>query len=284
MSAPHAASTPRPPLLVLGWGNPGRGDDALGPLFVERLQVIVGDHPRVAWLSEMQLQPEHALDLAGRAHVLLVDVSTEATPPFALSTVEARRDVSLTSHAMSPQALLETCRRLPCEPPPTTLLAVHGEQFGLGDPLSPAAERHLADALAWGEWWVLAHAPVAPPPDRVVYHICPRADLARAQAAGAYRADSLAREGFIHLSRAHQVRGTAQAYFAGVRDLVLLVIDPARLSVPLVYEAPAPLPTATPKPAGNRTEVYPHVYGPIDLGAIVAVIDLEACRSASAAG
>jgi predicted cupin superfamily sugar epimerase/uncharacterized protein (DUF952 family) len=108
-----------------------------------------------------------------------------------------------------------------------------------------------------------------------IFHICSRAALTAARAAGAYRADSLEREGFIHLSRAHQVLPTARAYFAGVPDLVLLVIDPALLTSRLEYEAPAPLPTPdarTAKPPSS--DLYPHCYGPIDLVAIVDVIDL----------
>jgi predicted cupin superfamily sugar epimerase len=66
---------------------------------------------------------------------------------------------------------------------------------------------------------------------------------------------------------------TAAAYFAGVPDLVVLVIDPTLLTARLVYEPPAPLPSSSPKntPPG---ELYPHCYGPIDLAAIVDVMEL----------
>ena len=94
-----------------------------------------------------------------------------------------------------------------------------------------------------------------------------------ARATGHYLADSLDGEGFIHLSRAHQVLPTAAAYFAGEPDLVVLVVDPTLLTARLVYEPPAPLPSASPKdtPPG---ELYPHCYGPIDLAAIVDVMEL----------
>lgn len=77
----------------------------------------------------------------------------------------------------------------------------------------------------------------------------------------------------MHLSRAHQVLPTARAYFGGVPDLVLLVIDPSRLAAPLRYEPPAPLPSATPKV--DDVELYPHCYGPLEIEAIVDVIDLD---------
>jgi predicted cupin superfamily sugar epimerase/uncharacterized protein (DUF952 family) len=111
-----------------------------------------------------------------------------------------------------------------------------------------------------------------PPTDAAIFHICARAALDAARAAGAYRPESLTHEGFVHLSRAHQVLPTASAYFAGVPDLVLLVIDPALLTAPLRYEPPAPLPSAQPKV--DDVELYPHCFGPLDLDAIVDVIDL----------
>ena len=111
-------------------------------------------------------------------------------------------------------------------------------------------------------------------PDAAVFHLCTRAAYEAARAAGAYRADSLQHEGFIHLSRAHQVQPTARAYFAGVPDLVLLVLDAASLGEALVFEPPAPLPTATPKPT-DAGELYPHCYGAIDLACIVDVMDMS---------
>ena len=111
------------------------------------------------------------------------------------------------------------------------------------------------------------------PNDHAVFHICRLEAVALARAAGQYRADSLDGEGFIHLSRAHQVLPTAAAYFAGIPDLVVLVIDPTLLTAPLVYEPPAPLPSASPKDHAGG-ELYPHCYGPIDLVAIVDVMEL----------
>jgi predicted cupin superfamily sugar epimerase/uncharacterized protein (DUF952 family) len=113
---------------------------------------------------------------------------------------------------------------------------------------------------------------MTPLSESAVFHICSRAALEAARTHGAYRAESLDGEGFIHLSRAHQVLPTARAYFAGVPDLVLLVIDPTLLTSPLRYEPPAPLPSDAPKPP--RDDLYPHCFGPIDLAAIVDAIDL----------
>jgi uncharacterized protein (DUF952 family) len=125
---------------------------------------------------------------------------------------------------------------------------------------------------------------LAEPMDLIIYHIGSRAALAAARDAGEYRADSLALEGFIHLSRAHQVAGTARTWFRGVPDLVVLAVNPARLSARLVYEPPAPPPRAAADAAADAaataqasaTELFPHCYGPIDLAAIDGVLELSA--------
>jgi uncharacterized protein (DUF952 family) len=74
-----------------------------------------------------------------------------------------------------------------------------------------------------------------------------------------YWADSLTTEGFIHCSLADQVAGSANRFYAGADDLLLLEIDPARLTSPLRHE-----------PAGSG-ELFPHVYGSINRSAVVAV-------------
>ncbi len=113
------------------------------------------------------------------------------------------------------------------------------------------------------------------PFDSHIFHLCSRAALTAACAVGTYRADSLATEGFIHLSRAHQVSPTARLYFVGVPDVVVLVVDPARLTARLVYELPASVIGHTSAPPDEVTEAhFPHCYGEINLAAIVDVIEL----------
>ena len=136
------------PTLVFGWGNASRGDDALGPLFIERLRALA--LPGVECLDDYQLQPEHALDLVGRVRVLFVDASVGCTAPFELATPRPARDASFSSHAMSPAALLQAYVDVQgTAPPPATLLAIRGERFELGEPLSEAAQLNLEAALTW---------------------------------------------------------------------------------------------------------------------------------------
>ena len=94
-----------------------------------------------------------------------------------------------------------------------------------------------------------------------------RTEWDRAVQIGRYAPESLAIEGFIHCSTIEQVSGTANRYYRGQRDLVLLRIDEALLNSPLKYERPD-------RGGGYREEMYfPHIYGPLNLGAVTEVID-----------
>ena len=134
------------PLLIFAYGNPSRGDDALGPLLLERLETL--NLPGVELLTDFQLQVEHAIDLQGRERVLFIDASVSSPPPFIFTRLAAAKDRSFTSHAMSPAAVLQACQELYGEAPPAWLLAVRGESFELGEPLSAAAEDNLEQAFA----------------------------------------------------------------------------------------------------------------------------------------
>jgi hydrogenase maturation protease len=143
------------PILVFGWGNPSRGDDALGPLFVERIEAL--NLPGVECLTDFQLQVEHALDLRDRQRVLFVDASVNAEAPYQLKPVAPARDKTFTSHAISAAAVLQAyCDVEDGEPPQTWQLAIRGEAFDLGEPLSEAAAQRLDEALAWAQNWLQA--------------------------------------------------------------------------------------------------------------------------------
>ncbi|MBI4996361.1 MAG: hydrogenase maturation protease [Rhodocyclales bacterium] len=140
------------PVLVFGWGNPSRGDDALGPLFVERIEAL--RLPGVECLTDFQLQVEHALDLKGRQRVLFVDASID-TLTIAANRIEPGRDATFTTHAISPQSVMQTYLDIErAEPPPCWLLAIGGRSFELGESLSDDAAYNLDAALAWAIEWL----------------------------------------------------------------------------------------------------------------------------------
>lgn len=137
-------------VFVLGWGNPGRGDDALGPRMLEDLEAEAARRPdwrEHGFLWDFQLQPEHALDLDGAAQVLFVDASTRAPAPYALTRVAPARDRSFTSHALSPQALLSVREDVAgAAAPAAWLLAIRGDTFELGAPIGAQTEARLEAA------------------------------------------------------------------------------------------------------------------------------------------
>ncbi len=141
------------PVLVFGWGNPSRGDDALGPLFVDAVEAMA--LPGVECLTDFQLQVEHALDLRGRERVLFVDASADAAAPFTVERLEPARDASFTTHAVSPQAILQVFGEVEGSPPPPCwLLAIRGETWELGEAQSGESLKNLRAALEWMKAWL----------------------------------------------------------------------------------------------------------------------------------
>jgi len=133
-------------VLVFGWGNPSRGDDGLGPAFVGEAK----RKPGVELLVDYQLQPEHALDLVGREEILFVDASTTHAEPFEVFEVSPGPAVTLTTHHLSPGALLAIFERITGRPAPRArVLAIRGWSFALGEVLSERGRANLDAALAW---------------------------------------------------------------------------------------------------------------------------------------
>ena len=97
---------------------------------------------------------------------------------------------------------------------------------------------------------------------RLILHITTASEWAAAQEAGEYVAPSLEAEGYIHCSLPTQVVNVANWFYRDIPDLVLLCIDPNRLTSPLRWEPSAD------SFAGD----FPHVYGPIAAAAVVDVV------------
>lgn len=138
-------------IAVLGCGNPSRGDDALGPVLLERVEEWTRAHPDlpVVVALDFQLQVEHALDMVGRDLVLFVDASANGVDPFTLRFVSASDRASFSTHALSPEALLHTFNITGCGNPPQAFsLGIRGHSFELGQPLSAQAAQNLEQA--WG--------------------------------------------------------------------------------------------------------------------------------------
>lgn len=94
----------------------------------------------------------------------------------------------------------------------------------------------------------------------VVLNIAPAGAWAIARQTGSYEPPTLETEGFIHLSRPEQVHLPANALYSDTPDLVLLWIDPTRVTAEIRDEPPVP----------GAGMTFPHLYGPLNVEAVVA--------------
>ncbi len=104
-----------------------------------------------------------------------------------------------------------------------------------------------------------------------ILHVTTRKAWIEATRLGQYSVPSLQEEGFIHASTASQVLPVAAKYYRGLTGLLLLEIDPKRLTSKLKWEPP----TGGPLPGVPEGDAFPHIYGPINLDAVVQVLDFE---------
>lgn len=93
----------------------------------------------------------------------------------------------------------------------------------------------------------------------MIYHVVSETDWQFALENGYYEAASLASEGFIHTSKENQVKGVLERYYKNQTDLILLHIDEDKLIPELRYET-----------ASSLEELFPHIYGNLNLEAVIS--------------
>lgn len=141
----------RPRVLVLGYGNPGRCDDGLGPALAERL--------RDAWIpgvrveSCYQLSVEDAATAADHDVVVFADASLKGDAPFEIRPLEPRTDTAqFTSHSLSPAGVLGLARDLFGTDTAGWALAIRGVRFDdFDEGLSAEARTNLEAAVVFLE-------------------------------------------------------------------------------------------------------------------------------------
>ncbi len=101
-----------------------------------------------------------------------------------------------------------------------------------------------------------------------ILHVTTPEGWGKAQREGGYRADTLATEGFIHCCLSDQLAGVVSRYFKDQTGLIVLRINSEKLKPPLKWESPP-----------GSDERFPHVYGPLNLDAVVEVVPLEEALS-----
>jgi len=135
-------------VFVLGYGNPGRLDDGLGPAFAERIRAL--GIPGVTTDVDYQLNVEDAAALAEQDLILLADASVDAPEPFSLQPLKPESSgLGFSSHSLSAGALLGMTAELFDAHPAAFLLGIRGHEFNaFGEQLSERAQANLNAAIA----------------------------------------------------------------------------------------------------------------------------------------
>ena len=134
-------------ILVIGYGNELRGDDAIGPRVAEA--VAAWQLPGVRALAVPQLTPELSEDIAAARQIAFVDATSEPSiHEVQVRALEPATVESADSHRSDPRALLALALALFGQAPPAWLMAIPVADFAYGAALSPLAQRGLAAALA----------------------------------------------------------------------------------------------------------------------------------------
>lgn len=142
-------------LLVLGYGNPGRADDGLGPAAARA--VATWSLSGVQTEETYQLTIEDADLLTRYDDVVFVDATVDASEPFSFVPLPAREwtHASFTTHAVDPATVLGLAREVLGASTRGWRLAIRGHRFGcFGEGLSEAASTDLETALCFLRGWI----------------------------------------------------------------------------------------------------------------------------------
>lgn len=136
-------------ILVYGYGNPGRQDDALGNACVDALQewCLEEGLTHVSFDSNYQLNIEDSDTISGYGYVVFVDASQEEIEDFILTKVEPSAKTEFSMHAVSPGFVLNLCSTIFEDVPETYLLHIKGYEWELKEELCKQAEINLENAL-----------------------------------------------------------------------------------------------------------------------------------------
>lgn len=138
---------------LIGYGNPGRCDDGLGQAFATR--IAARNLPAIKVSADYQLSVDHALLIAKAHRVVFVDALMYADTPYEFAPVQPAPGDDLSSHCLSPAAVLALAATLFDAAPEAFVLGIAGAEFGeVKEGLSPIAEDNLRQAEAFFLDWL----------------------------------------------------------------------------------------------------------------------------------
>jgi hydrogenase maturation protease len=132
-------------LLVIGYGNPLRGDDGVGPNVAEAVEAL--HLPGVQTLVCQQLSPEHAEPISRARTVVFVDAAVDAPKEVRLRKLEPGGSSQLMAHAADPRTMLALARDVFGRAPEAWWLTIPAVKLDFEESLSPEAQRGFAEAV-----------------------------------------------------------------------------------------------------------------------------------------
>ena len=145
MTEPGASSRGEARILVIGYGNPGRQDDGLGPAAIAEIENM--GLPNLTAFDNYQLNIEDALDVAAHDIVWFIDAA-KTGPSYSVRAVSPSSSIEFTSHIVRPETILAIAGQCYGGSPQAFLLAIRGYEFEFIEALTPAARQNLDAALA----------------------------------------------------------------------------------------------------------------------------------------
>jgi len=138
-------SSPSPGILLIGYGNPGRLDDGLGPALAARIEAA--SLKGVTVEADYQLAVENAVDVSEHDVVIFADATVKGKEPFFFKEIRSRSPISLDSHSVSPEAVLFFAQKMFHARTRAYVLGIRGYEFdGYEERLSEGAVENLEKA------------------------------------------------------------------------------------------------------------------------------------------
>lgn len=132
-------------ILLIGYGNPGRLDDGLGPALAAEAEGW--NMPGLTVDADYQLTVEDAAEIARHEMVIFADASVNGREPFFVEYVTPRRAEGFSTHSVEPDALMDLAQRLFGAETRGYILGIRGYEFNeFGEGLSPQAQENLRAA------------------------------------------------------------------------------------------------------------------------------------------
>jgi hydrogenase maturation protease len=143
-------------VLVIGYGNPGRRDDGIGPAIADAIEGERFDNVRTQ--TGFQLNLEDAAALAETDAVVFVDAAKTGAEPFEFREVQPAREFAFTTHHLDPGSVVALCRDVYQHLPRAYALAVRGYEFEFAEGFSEGGRSNLDRAVGYLKQFIAAGA------------------------------------------------------------------------------------------------------------------------------